>query len=82
MKKLLILRRRPRLSFGANIDSAWSADHLTNYTGVRPILNFLDGGIFAEAIGEEFAADRNDCQNEYFELCAHFSILPVSSGIW
>ena len=74
MKKLFILRGGPCLRFGANIElSTWGLEYLTSHAGVWPVLNFLNGGIFAKPIGDKFAAERSHQQNEYFELLAHFS---------
>ena len=77
MKKLFILRGGPCLRFGANIESTWGADYLTSHAGEWPVLNFLNGGIFAKPIGDKFAAERSHQQNEYFKLLAHFSSLSV-----
>ena len=78
MKKLFILRGGPCLRFGANIESTWGADYLTSHAGEWPVLNFLNGGIFAKPIGDKFAAERSHQQNEYFKLLAHFSSLSVA----
>ena len=77
MKKLFILRGGPCLRFGASVVPIWSADFLTSHAGKWPVLNFLNGGIFAKPIGDKFAAERSHQQNEHFELLAHFSSLSV-----
>jgi hypothetical protein len=81
MKKLFILCGGPCLRFGANIESTWGADYLTSHAGEWPVLDFLNGGIFAKPIGDKFAADRGHQQNEYFKLLAHFYSLSVVGNL-
>jgi hypothetical protein len=82
MKKLFILRGGPCLRFGANIElSKWGLEYLISHAGVWPVLNFLNGGIFAKPIGDKFAAEPSHQQNEYFELLAHFSFPSVVGNL-